>query len=94
MASRGACYNIAMIQFNDSAPGDAYAALKNQIDSRYPTGRYVAIDGARVIADAESHDKLVANLRAQGRSPQNLIIVQAGVHYPTAATIFCGRLHA
>jgi hypothetical protein len=62
--------------------------LKRQVDARFPPGRFVAIESGQVVADAENHRRLVEQLKAAGKSPRNLLIVEAGIEYPTSATIF------
>jgi hypothetical protein len=64
-----------------------YEKLKDEIDSRYPSGRFVALRAGQVIADSESHPSLVKQLQALGETPQNMLIVQAGVEYPESALI-------
>ena len=61
---------------------------KREIDSRFPVGRFVAVEMGRVVADAESHRKLVEKLQGHGKSPKDMLIVQAGVEYPDSAVIF------
>jgi hypothetical protein len=65
--------------------------LKEEIDRRFETGRFVAVEAQRVVADAESHSKLVEKLQALGKSPQGLLVVQAGVEYPDSAVILLNR---
>jgi hypothetical protein len=61
--------------------------LREQIDRTYPPGRFVAADAGRIIADAESHRALVEKLESMGRSPRNLVILEAGADYPESMTI-------
>ena len=72
--------------------GQQYEDLKQDIDRRYPPGRFVAIESSQVIADDESHRKLVEKLRALGKSPNGMLIVQAGVDYPESALILLKEL--
>jgi hypothetical protein len=47
----------------------------------------LAIDEARIIADAETFDELTDALTALGKDPREVLIVQAGTHYPESAWI-------
>lgn len=69
-----------------------YAEHKQVIDRGFPAGRFLAVEQGQIIADAESHDMLVEVLKRQGKSPKDLLIVQAGVHYPDTAVIFATML--
>ena len=64
-----------------------YKDLKKEIDSRFPSGHFVAVESGQVIADAGSHRELVQKLEAVGKSPKDMLIVQAGVEYPESAII-------
>jgi len=75
---------------------DNYIALKQRIDRQYSEGRFVAIERGQVVADAPSHADLVEALQTSGKTPQGLVIVQAGVQYPDSAVIFlapCGCVY-
>ncbi len=74
-----------MIQFTHSPSGEKYAMAKAEVDRRYAAGQFVALDGLEVVADAESHRKLVEKLSVHGRSPKDLVILQAGAEYPESA---------
>ena len=65
-----------------------YERFKPEIARRYPPGRFVAIESGQIVADAGTHRDLVQKLQSLGKSPQGLIIVQAGVDYPEHAVIF------
>jgi hypothetical protein len=80
----------AMIAFGKGNNGSAtrYEDQKREIDRSFPGGRFVAVESDAVVADAESHRALVEKLQAQGKSPKDLLIVQAGVDYPASAVIF------
>jgi len=71
-----------------------YTEHKQMIDRRFPAGRFVAVEEGQIVADAESHRLLVESLQQQGKSPKDLLIVQAGVDYPDAAVIFANMLIA
>ena len=60
----------------------AFRRLKPTIDRNYPHGRFVAIDGGQVVADAATLDELLAALAALGKDPKEGLAVQAGVEYP------------
>lgn len=77
-----------MIEFASPAPGQGYSEIKRQIDRRFPSGRFVAVEAGQVVADADSHRKLVEELHAAGKGPKDMLIVQAGVDYPESAVIF------
>ena len=74
----------------DNGPATRYEEQKQEIDRRFPAGRFVAVDRGAVVADAESHRALVEQLQSQGKSPKDLLIVQAGVDYPASAVILFG----
>ncbi len=65
----------------------AFRRLKPTIDQTYPHGRFVAIDGGQVIADAASLDDLGAALQAVGKDSPDVLVFQAGVAYPEFAHI-------
>jgi hypothetical protein len=79
--------DTAMSQRIESAAQVEYERLKQEIDHRFPAGRFVAIEAGNVIADGVSHRELVERLAVQGKSPQGVLIVQAGVEYPKSAII-------
>lgn len=87
-----------MIQFSQPPTGAQYTEVQLELSQRYPAGRFVAVEGGVVVADAENHRQLVNQLQLQGKSPKDLLIFQAGVEYPTSAVIFAaivvGTLHA
>jgi hypothetical protein len=66
----------------------AYRRLKNSLAQDYPAGRFVAIADGRVVADAERLDVLHSALKAMGKDPSQVLVVQAGVDYPETAVIF------
>jgi hypothetical protein len=70
------------------AAGDAEnRQLKAEIDARFERGRFVAIEGRLVVADASGFNELVGLLKSQGLDPQRMLIVQAGEEAPTEACI-------
>jgi hypothetical protein len=66
----------------------AYRQLKDFIQTTYPPGRYVAISGGRIIADAGRFDELDSLLHQMGHHSPDVLVVQAGVDYPETVTIF------
>ena len=65
-----------------------FDAAKKVIDTQFPTGTFVAVEGGVAIANAESHRKLVEKLHDQGKNAKGMLIFQAGVDYPDSAVIF------
>jgi hypothetical protein len=66
----------------------AYRQLKGFIQTTYPSGRYVAISGGRIIAGAARFDELDSLLRQMGHHSPDVLVVQARVDYPETVTIF------
>jgi hypothetical protein len=66
---------------------EQFTILKPQVDTRFPAGHFVAVEAGCVVADAESHRKLVEKLDSLGKSARDMLIFQAGVKYPDSATI-------
>jgi hypothetical protein len=66
----------------------AYRRLAASINQTYPAGRFVAIAGGQVVADAERFDELHSRLIALGIAPPEALIVEAGVEYPDLVVIF------
>lgn len=56
----------------------AYLRLRAEIDATYPPGRQVAIDGGRIVADAETYPALNARLNEIGRTDRHPLVVTAG----------------
>ena len=73
------------------SPDPEIVDLKKKIDSQFPVGRLVAFQSGEVIADADTHRELVEKHGAMGRSPQNILILQAGIEYPESAIILLGE---
>jgi hypothetical protein len=69
----------------------AYRRLKTVIATSYPAGRFVAIFGGQIVADAGAFEEIRSRLIEQGVEPGQVLIVQAGVDYPETATIFTSR---
>jgi hypothetical protein len=66
----------------------AFRRLKEKIDKTYPQGRFIAISGGQIIADANGFEELDSLLQKAGKDPAQVLIVQAGVEYPETAIIF------
>ena len=64
----------------------AYRQLKDTIAKTYPHGRFVAIAGGQVVADAESFRQLQALLLERGYASPEVLVVEAGVTYPDYMT--------
>jgi hypothetical protein len=60
----------------------AYLRLRTEIDTTYPKGRFVALGGGKIIADAESIDAMLATLKALGWEPLKTMVVEAGDETP------------
>jgi hypothetical protein len=66
----------------------SYARLKETISRSYPHGWFVGIADEQVVGAAADFRALESSLRAQGRDPRRVLVVQAGVDYPEHVTIF------
>ena len=62
--------------------------MSSLIQQTYPPGRFLAIAGQRIIADAESFTELDRLLHRMGHHSPEVLVVQAGVDYPESVTIF------
>jgi hypothetical protein len=60
----------------------AFRNLKPRIDQEYSHGRFVAIDGGQIVADAADIRALLKFLTAKGLNTQDVLVVQAGYAYP------------
>ena len=69
---------------------DAFRQLRDFIQRTYPPGRFLAISGGQIIADAASFEELDAALYNMGRNSTEILVVQAGVEYPDNVVIFAG----
>jgi len=61
---------------------NAYRQLKDSIKRDYPAGRFVAIDGGKIVADAATFDELDEMLNTLGKTSPDIMVVEAGVDYP------------
>ena len=66
----------------------AYRQLVGFIEKTYPPGRFLAISGGKIIADAARFAELNALLHQMDNHSPDVLVVQAGVHYPEMVTIF------
>jgi len=66
----------------------AYRHLRSSINQTYPAGRYVAIAGGQIVADAASFEELDTMLHRMGQHSTDVLVVQAGIDYPEAVVIF------
>jgi hypothetical protein len=66
----------------------AYRQLSSFIQKTYPPGRFLAIAGGKIIADAARFEELNAILHQMGNHSPDVLVVQAGVDYPEQVTIF------
>jgi hypothetical protein len=66
----------------------AYSRLKETISQNYPHGWFVGIADEQVAGAAADFRALEVLLRALGRDPRRVLVVQAGVDYPEYVTIF------
>jgi hypothetical protein len=65
--------------------------LKKMIDAAHPQGWFVGIADDQIIAAAADFHELEDMLRAKGRDPRSVLVVEAGIEYPEYVTIFIGR---
>ena len=66
---------------------EAFRSLKQEIDEKYPQGRFVAIDQCRVVADAATFDELNDRLNNMGMNSPDILVIQAGDEYPETTYI-------
>jgi hypothetical protein len=65
----------------------SYQRLKETISKSYPHGWFVGIADDQVVGAAADFRTLESNLRALGKDPRGVLVVEAGVDYPQYATI-------
>ena len=65
----------------------AFRKMKATIDESYSKGRFLAIGGGQIVADAASFDELASRVRNLGKNPKEMLIVQAGIEYPETGII-------
>jgi hypothetical protein len=66
----------------------AFRQLSIHIQQTYPPGRFLAISGGKIVADAARFDELNAMLHQLGNHSAEVLVVRAGVDYPETVTIF------
>jgi len=66
----------------------AFRQLSSFMEKTYPPGRFLAISGGKIIADAARFEELNSILHQMGNHSPDVLVVQAGVHYPEMVTIF------
>ncbi len=64
------------------------ASVKKRIDTSYPRGWFVAVDGEQILGDAADFRELEGKLRTLSVDPRSVLVVEAGVDYPEQVTIF------
>jgi hypothetical protein len=62
--------------------------MEQAIKQNYPHGHFVAIADEKIVGDADDFMTLHRALKAVGRDPRQVLIVQAGLEYPERVTIF------
>jgi hypothetical protein len=65
-----------------------YRQLRSFIQQTYPPGRFLAISGGKIVADAASFVEVNAMLHDMGNYSAEVLVVQAGVEYPESVVIF------
>ena len=67
----------------------AFRQLNGFIQQTYSPGRFLAISGGKVIADAVDFEGLDVALRKMGNDSADVLVVQAGTDYPENVVICC-----
>ena len=67
---------------------EAFRRMREWINQAHAPGRYLAISGGQIIADAAHFRELRTLLETRGMDPTQVLIVQAGMEYPETAVIF------
>src|SRR5437762_610308 len=80
--------NLMSGQQQDERNHDAYRRLKETIKRTYPPGWFIGIADDQVVGAAADFGDLERMLRAQGKDPRGVLVVEADVDYPESATIF------
>jgi hypothetical protein len=65
-----------------------YRRMKDSIAQKYPRGWFLGIADDQIAGDAATFADLERQLRAQGKDPRGVLVVEAGVDYPEYVTIF------
>ena len=66
----------------------AFRDMCDLIKKTYPRGRFLAISGGKIIADAADFKGLNSRLHQLGNHSPEVLVVQAGIEYPDAVMIF------
>jgi hypothetical protein len=66
----------------------SYRQLSSFIQQTDPPGRFVAIAGGKIVADAAGFEEVNSILHQMGDHSPEVLVVQAGVAYPMTVTIF------
>jgi hypothetical protein len=64
-----------------------YQRLKETIRKAYPQGWFVGIADDQIVGAAADFRALEADLRARGKDPRRVLVVEAGVDYPEYVNI-------
>lgn len=59
----------------------AFERLKDQIDTTYAKGRFVALGNGNILADTASIETMLEKLAEMGWEPRKTMVVKIG-HYP------------
>ncbi|MFO0802919.1 MAG: hypothetical protein U0791_07325 [Gemmataceae bacterium] len=60
----------------------AYKRLRDEIDAKYPKGRFVGLHDGMIVADAESFEAIDKKLNDLGFEPLKTMVVLAGDDMP------------
>jgi len=66
----------------------AYQGMRETLNLTYPRGWFVGIADGQVVGAAATFRELESLLRAGGKDPRRVLVVEAGVAYPEYVTIF------
>ncbi len=66
----------------------AVRQLEARIDAAYPHGWFVAVDNGEILAASADFDELEGMLRALGKEPRDILVVEAGGDRYDYVTIF------
>jgi hypothetical protein len=65
-----------------------YLRLKDIFRQTYPQGWFVGIADDQIVGAANNFHDLEASVRARGKDPRKVLVVEAGVDYPDYVNIF------
>jgi hypothetical protein len=66
----------------------AFRRLEGWIKAKYPAGRFVAIWGGKVVAEAADIPQIKSALTVLSIDPRQALVVQAGMDYHEDVTFF------